>query len=245
MLAIADSTDLDDGPRTKSGTARMCAVTRQVAPIDDLIRFVVSPSGEVIADLKRKLPGRGLWVSLSHSCVAEAAKRNVFARGFKRDVRVSSSLAADTDHLMIRGLIDALAMAAKAGQTVSGFSKVEGTLAARQAIALLHATDGAADGIRKLDALAHKMALDSAELAIVSVLATDELDLALGRANVVHAALLAGTASKTFLSRYQTLFRFRSSDGGTSAGGKTDDKTSGKQDLKRTGEPAREHNERD
>ncbi len=38
----------------------MCAVTRQVAPTDDLIRFVLSPTGEVVPDLKRKLPGRGL-----------------------------------------------------------------------------------------------------------------------------------------------------------------------------------------
>ena len=67
MLAIADPADLDNGPRTnRSGTERMCAVTRAVRPIDELIRFVVAPSGEVIADLKRKLPGRGLWVSASH-----------------------------------------------------------------------------------------------------------------------------------------------------------------------------------
>ena len=63
MLALADP-DLDNGPRTnRSATVRMCAVTRQVRPIDELIRFVVSPSGEAIPDLKRKLPGRGLWVS--------------------------------------------------------------------------------------------------------------------------------------------------------------------------------------
>ena len=65
----------------------MCAVTRQVRPIDELIRFVVSPSGEVVADLKRKLPGRGLWVSVSQPAVAEAGRRNVFSKSFKRDIR--------------------------------------------------------------------------------------------------------------------------------------------------------------
>ena len=59
MLAIADP-ELDHGPRTdRSATLRMCAVSRDVRPIDELIRFVVTPSGEVVADLKRKLPGRG------------------------------------------------------------------------------------------------------------------------------------------------------------------------------------------
>lgn len=198
----------------------MCAVTRQVAAIDDLIRFVVSPSGEPIADLKRKLPGRGLWVSLSHAAVAEAARRNVFAKSFKREIRAPKTLAEDVERLMVRSVAEALAMAAKAGQVVSGFSKVEGAIEGRQAKALVHATDGAPDGIRKLNArLAAVMRENGAEstnLPIVSVLTTDELDLALGRANVVHAALLAGSAGKTFLARCQTLTRFRMTGGGNS-----------------------------
>ena len=101
MLAIADP-DLDNGPRTdRSATVRMCAVTRQVRPIDELIRFVLSPQGDVVADLKRKLPGRGLWVSASRQTVAEAARRNQFSKGFKRDVRVTATLAADTEALLV------------------------------------------------------------------------------------------------------------------------------------------------
>ncbi|MEH2511574.1 putative RNA-binding protein YlxR (DUF448 family) [Nitrobacteraceae bacterium AZCC 1564] len=222
MLAIADHADLDRGPRTKSGTERMCAVTRQVAPIDDLIRFALSPTGEVVPDLKRKLPGRGLWVSLSHAAVAEAGRRNVFAKSFKRTVQVPKTLADDIDRLMVRGLVEALAMAAKAGQVVSGFSKVEEAIDGGQAVALIHARDGAADGIRKLNGkLAARMQAnpsDSTDLPVVSALSTDELDLALGRANVVHAALLAGPASKTFLTRCQTLSRFRITAGSKTTG---------------------------
>jgi predicted RNA-binding protein YlxR (DUF448 family) len=222
MLAIADPADLDHGPRTKSGTERMCAVTRQVAGIDDLIRFVVSPAGEPVPDLKRKLPGRGLWVSLSHAAVAEAARRNVFAKSFKRDVHVSRTLADDVERMMVRSVAEALAMTAKAGQVVSGFSKVESAIEGRQAVALIHATDGAPDGIRKLNAklaaIMRENAAESVDLPIVSVLSSDELDLALGRANVVHAALLAGSAGKTFLARCQTLTRFRMTGGGNSGG---------------------------
>src|SRR3954464_12627354 len=153
MLAIADP-DLDDGPRThKSATTRMCAVTREVRPVDELIRFVVSPQGEIVPDLKRKLPGRGLWVSASRRTVAEAVRRNHFSRGFKRDTPAATPLPADTEALLVRGATEALAMVAKAGQVVSGFSKVEGALREGQAQALIHASDGAADGIRKLDAI--------------------------------------------------------------------------------------------
>ena len=172
-------------------------------------------TGEVIPDLKRKLPGRGLWVSASRQAVAEAVRRHQFSKGFKRDVRVAPALAADTENLLIRSVIDALAMAAKAGQVVAGFGKVEDALAQGQAQALIHASDGAADGIRKLDAIARQNAGindESNQIPVVTALTSEQLDLALGRSNVVHAALLAGPASKTFLSRSQTLVRYRTAD---------------------------------
>jgi len=229
MLAFADP-DLDNGPRTdRSATMRMCAVTRQVRPIDELIRFVVAPSGEVMADLKRKLPGRGMWISASHRTVTEAIRRQAFGRGFKRDVRVAPTLAGDTEALLVRSAIEALAMAAKAGQVVSGFGKVEDALKeqpTRPSVnasvqALIHATDGAADGIRKLDAIVRQNAAindESHEFPVITALSSEQLDLALGRSNVVHAALLVSPASKTFLSRSQTLVRYRMAD---------DDKTAG------------------
>jgi predicted RNA-binding protein YlxR (DUF448 family) len=222
MLTLADPVDLDNGPRTnRSGTMRMCAVTRAVRPIDELIRFVVAPSGEVIADLKRKLPGRGLWISASHRAVAEAVRRNQFGKGFKRDVRVSPTLPADTEQLLVRGAVEALAMAAKAGQVVAGFAKVEGVLQQHQAVALIHAADGAADGIRKLDAIVRQNTgnpEESREIPVVGVLTSEQLDLALGRSNVIHAALLAGSAGKTFLSRSQILVRYRMADDDGTAG---------------------------
>ena len=114
-------------------------------------------------------------------------------------------------------------MAAKAGQVVSGFGKVEDALAAAGPAgqALIHASDGAADGIRKLDAIARQNAGNngkSREFPVVTALTSEQLDLALGRSNVIHAALLAGPASKTFLSRSQILVRYRMAD---------DDKTAG------------------
>src|ERR1700749_200121 len=219
MLARADL-DLGNAPRTdRSATMRMCPVSREVRPIDELIRFVVSPQGEVVADLKRKLPGRGLWVSASRQAVAEAVRRNHFSKGFKRELRVTQALPADTEALLVRSAIEALAMAAKAGQVVSGFSKVEDALAARQAKtrveALIHASDGAADGIRKLDALVRPNDAindESHKIPVVTALSSEQLDLALGRSNVIQAALLAGPASKTFLSRSQTLVRYRMAD---------------------------------
>jgi predicted RNA-binding protein YlxR (DUF448 family) len=222
MLAIAVPVDLDNGPRTdRSATERMCAVTRRVAPIDELIRFVVSPSDEVVADVKRRLPGRGLWLTASRQAVAEAVRRNHFARGFKRSIRVAPTLVEDTENLLVRGVVEALAIAAKAGEVVAGFAKVDAALHQAQAIALIHAADGAADGIRKLDAIARQNTAnieESRKIPVIAVLTSEQLDLALGRSNVVHAALLAGSAGKTFLSRSQLLVRYRMADDDRTAG---------------------------
>src|ERR1700752_925490 len=153
MLAIVDP-ELANGPRAgKSATMGTGAVSREVRPADELIRFVLSPEGAVVPDLKRKLPGRGLWITASRARVAEAVRRNQFSRGFKRDVRAAQTLASDTEKLLVRSAIEALALAAKAGQVGSGFTKVEEALAGEQATALIHASDGAVDGIRKLDAI--------------------------------------------------------------------------------------------
>ena len=225
MLALADP-DLDDGPRTgKSATVRMCAVSREQRPTGELIRFVVSPTGEVVPDIKRKLPGRGLWLTASRQTVAEAVRRHQFAKGFKRDVRVAPTLASDTETLLCRSAVEALAIAAKAGQVVSGFAKVEAALRSHPngapIAALIHAADGAEDGLRKLDAVARQNAgnrAETPEFPVIAALSSAELDLALGRSNVVHAALLAGPASNTFLSRSQTLVRYRLADADKTAG---------------------------
>jgi uncharacterized protein len=225
MLALADP-DLDDGPRTgKSATVRMCAVSREQRPIDELIRFVVSPAGEVVPDIKRKLPGRGLWLTATHQTVAEAVRRHQFSKGFKRDVRVAPTLASDTETLLCRSAVEALAIAAKAGQVVFGFAKVEAALRNHlnggPIAALIHAADGAEDGIRKLDVVARQNAgnrAETPEFPVIVALTSAELDLALGRSNVVHAALLAGPASNTFLSRSQILVRYRLADADKTAG---------------------------
>jgi hypothetical protein len=183
---------------------------------DELIRFVLSPTGEVIPDVRRRLPGRGLWVSLSRTMVGDAAKRGLFAKAFKRAVTLPPDLAALTDTLLARSALDALAMVAKAGEIACGFGKVEDTIAASNAVALIHASDGADDGIRKLDAKSAAAAGKNpqmADLPRIQAFLTDELDLALGRSNVVHAALLSGPATRTFLSRWRTLDLFRNPDG--------------------------------
>ncbi|MBR1088971.1 RNA-binding protein [Bradyrhizobium manausense] len=215
MLASADS-ELDHGPRAeRSATMRMCAVSREVRPINELIRFVISPQGDIVPDLKRKLPGRGMWVTASRQVVAEAVRRHQFSKAFKRELRTPQTLPSDIEALLVRSVTEALGIAAKAGQIVAGFGKVESALREGTVEVLIHASDGAADGIHKLDTLARQNVGNRGirpPIPVVTALKSIELDLALTRSNVIHAALLAGPASKSFLSRSQMLVRYRMAD---------------------------------
>ena len=202
----------DTGPRSGAARQRCCAVSRRVRPVGELIRFVVSPDGAVLADLKRKLPGRGLWVTARHATVREAVRRNAFGRGFRREVVVAPDLAERVDAQLTRAALDALAIAAKASRVVCGFTAVQAALTGEKVAGLLHAREAAPDGIRKLAA-----ALARRPHPVVSLFTSQQLDLALGRSNVVHAALLPGRESDGFLGRCASLERFRSDDGGEPA----------------------------
>lgn len=206
--------ELDRGATSVApGTQRTCALTREEKPVSEMLRFVVGPGDTVVADVKRKLPGRGLWVTATRKSIAEAVKRNVFARGFKRNVKVAADLPAQTEAMLERAALDALAMAGKAGLVVAGFAKVEAALGRDEAVALLHASDGAADGKRKLDGALRRIREENdgiaREIALIGEFSGVQLDLALNRPNVVHAALLAGPGSETFLARVSRLVRYR------------------------------------
>ncbi len=221
MLAQQDIDVIDRGPKG-AAAERFCALSREVKPVGELIRFVVGPDGSIVPDVKRKLPGRGLWLTADQDTLAQAVKRNLFAKNFKKEVRAGEDLVAQTEKLLERSVLDALAIAGKAGQVLSGFTRVEAALGSEKVTAILHARDGAADGIRKIDALVRRREEENPrEITKIGAFASSQLDLALGRSNVVHAALLAGDASSGFLARYQRYERFRTGKAGNPGQAKT------------------------
>ena len=217
MPARCEDTDTDRGPRAEPRrTTRLCIATREVRPIDELIRFVIGPDGDVVPDLRRRLPGRGVWVTASRTGVDEAVRRNAFARSFKQAARATADLAALTEQLLERSVLDALSIAHKAGMVEIGFARVEGSLVKHDIAALIHAAEASSEGIRKLAGAVRRRYGDAPGPPIITALTSAQLDLALGRSNVIHAALLAGAASEGLLARLSTLERFR---GVTAAGG--------------------------
>jgi predicted RNA-binding protein YlxR (DUF448 family) len=187
---------------------RRCALTRARRPKHELIRFVLGPDGAVVPDLKEKLPGRGMWLTAAQDAVADAAKRNVFGRALKAPAKVPEGLAAQVDRLMAEAALSALSLANKAGEAVFGHTKVEQAIAKGRVLALLHAREAAEDGCRKLDGKARFMR-EGGPIPSVRALGVDELSLASGRPNVIHAALIQGGAARNVLAAASRLERYR------------------------------------
>ncbi len=181
---------------------RTCIVTREQKPEDQLIRFVMAPDGTVVPDLQRKLPGRGCWVSRNRVNLAEAVKRNAFARALGEGAKTDPGLPDLVEKLMRKEAVAALSLCRKAGLAVSGFMKVEEALGRGHVLVLLHAQSAALDGTEKLNRKSGPNA------AILDLFSAEELGLAFGRENVVHAALNTGGQSQKLLALARGLAQY-------------------------------------
>lgn len=189
---------------------RTCIVTRRTGEPDGLIRFVVGPDMSVVPDLKRKLPGRGCWVSAERARVDEAARKNLFRRAFKAEVTVDRELGALVDALLAKSVLGALGLARKGGAVALGAAKVDGAIRNGTALCVLHATEAADDGVRKLtQARVATVHLGGPDIPAYKLFSEAELSLALGGTNVIHAAVLAKDAGKAVLRRVVVLDRYR------------------------------------
>jgi predicted RNA-binding protein YlxR (DUF448 family) len=211
LLAQADSDETDEGlAAARAGLARLCLATREIKPVEEMLRYVVAPDGQIVPDLEHKLPGRGAWVAATRAALEQAVRDKAFARAFRGKGAAGAELPELTERLLDRAALEALSLANKAGQVVTGFAKVENALAEGNVAVLLHARDAAANGVGKLNAVAAAAeAAGKPAAARIYDFRGEQLDLALGRSNVVHAALLAHPASRGFLARCLRLERWR------------------------------------
>jgi predicted RNA-binding protein YlxR (DUF448 family) len=165
-------------------------VSGEVLPENRLIRFAFAPDGSVVPDVAAKLPGRGAWVAASKAAIAAAVEKKLFSRAAKTHVTADSGLPARTEAALVARMVGDLGLARRSGAAVLGFDNVLRQLEGpKPPKALIEALDGAQDGKRKLYAAAHRLELDC---AVIETLTSAELGLALGRENVIHAAVQPG-----------------------------------------------------
>ena len=184
----------------ESGSERTCVVTGTKDAPEAMLRFALCPDGSVVPDIRRKLPGRGVWTRLSFATVSRAAAKQAFSRAFRAKAEAPASLAETVDELLERDALQFLSIVNKAGLVVAGAFKVESAIEAGRG-------RGADPGERRRsrrggEARPAPCARGSARgletIARVNLFTSRQLDLALGRANVIHAALKRARRARPF-----------------------------------------------
>src|SRR3954447_3237525 len=84
------------------GPLRTCIVTGETLAPERMIRFVVGPQGDVVPDLARRLPGRGLWLRAERSVVEQAVAKKAFSRAARAQVGAAADLAERVEHLLLQ-----------------------------------------------------------------------------------------------------------------------------------------------
>ena len=181
-------------------------VTHEVMDESRLIRFVAAPDGSVAPDLARKLPGRGLWVAADRASVETAVKKNLFSRAAKAPMKPAADLADMVDSLLFRRCLDQLGLARREGVLISGFEKALANIRSGKAAWIIEAADGSADGRGKLLSLARHM---TPPPKVCGVFTADDLGLALGLENAIHAVLLEGGRADRWTIEVERLAGFR------------------------------------
>ena len=203
---------------------RTCILSRRTAPRDELIRLALGPNGEVGPDVRARAPGRGAWIGVDRATFnaanAKGKLRGALARAFKTG---TLDVPADLGDLIAAALrqaaLDRLGLEAKAGNLVSGSERIEAAARAGQVALLIHAADAREEGNRKLDQAwrVGEEVEGSGRRGLVFPEGRAILSMALGRENVVHAALVDRAAAARVLHAIERWRAFIGPDVGLSA----------------------------
>jgi uncharacterized protein len=198
-LAFAIAMTLEEPLAPPStGPQRTCIATGETGAPERMIRFVVGPEGDVVPDLARRLPGRGLWVKAERAAVERAVAKNLFARAARASVKPASDLAERVERLLLERALADLSRARRAGRAVAGFVKVEQMVGQRRAGLLVVADEADGDGLGKLKAASRENGLPIARLGDAAALGG-----IFGREQAVYVAVARDDAGGAFIERIE------------------------------------------
>ena len=180
---------------------RKCIVSGEIKEKSQLLRFVRTPDNQIIPDLNKKLPGKGIYVSNSYVLLKQVVEKCLFAKVLKKNVKVNKDLLQTVENVLHKNAVSAISLAKKAGDVVIGLDKVLEALKADQVSFLLEATDAGQDGVKKLQKYTESM-------LTYRLFSIEELDKALDKVNTVYLAFLEGKMSKMVQDNFEKLSVF-------------------------------------
>lgn len=115
----------------------------------ELVRYVLSPDGELLVDYRGRLPGRGAYTCLSRECLRLAVQRRQFQRTLRRE-----PLVIDPEVLNVAVLaaiesriVNLLGMAKKSGVVLSGGKLVIDAMTVPGQVAVVMLAEDVSTGI--------------------------------------------------------------------------------------------------
>jgi hypothetical protein len=195
-------------------TERRCILSGRTTNPEGLIRLALGPDGQVAPDVRAKAPGRGAWIGVTHAELQKALSsgklRGALARAFKTgELSIPDDLPERIAQALRAALLDRFGLESRASKLLTGSEKIDVAARRGQVRLLLHASDAATDGRRKLDQ-AWRVGEDaegSEMIGLVLPIDRSALSMAMGRENVVHIAVTQDGAAarlRAALGRWQS-----------------------------------------
>ena len=172
----------------------ICAVTGEVLPLKELIRFAVAPDGRVVPDISNKLPGTFIWIKADRAVIQKAIWRNSFASHTRQNVTVPDNLMDTLCDGLQRQAMQTLSLAKRAGDLTFGHTKVDEALRAHQAAIYVVSSDAQDNGREKLERLAKHQ-----DIPVLDNWDSAQLSGAIGEENIMHICLKSGGLAQNLL----------------------------------------------
>lgn len=190
--------------------SRTCIIVKQPYEKHELIRFVPSPGGEIVPDIKQNLPRRGAYILAKKAILEKAIKNSALIKHFKsklkEDFYIDNNMPDLVENLLIKQAIGSIALGRKAGIIISGALACDKAIRSGNTNLILHTKGASANGITKLNQAIHSSKNSIQELSVFS---KNELEKAFGSINVQHIAILASPLAKNILTNLEKLHIYR------------------------------------
>ncbi len=207
-----NSTSADTQGTRASASERLCVLSGDTLPREQMIRLAISPDGLVLPDPAGKAPGRGAWITPDRKALEAAIANGHFKRGMMRAFKggpkdtaltIEDDLPDLIDAALRRSLSERLGLEWRAGTLVLGSARIEEQARTGRIALLCHANDASEDGRKRLDQ-AWRVGSDAEGSGIRGItlpLDRASLSVALGRENTVHLGVAGHSGDRRAAGR--------------------------------------------
>lgn len=186
---------------------RTCVGCRKAFEKTALIRIVQAPDGQLVPDVKAKLPGRGVYLCSRLSCLQKAVRKDLLSHAFRNKVQASEIAGLEEKVLnALQGKVQAfLGVLRKGNQIVVGRESIRKKLKKREVHLLLLAVESSAK----------RAAYEHEDIPLRVLFSRERLGRAVGKAPQPVVGVLDERASLELIRLIDMADRLSSVGGGT------------------------------